>query len=236
MDWLTDLFDPVRSAPGAGVDRLVLALLVALIVSQFTAWCYRWTHRGVSYSRTFTQALILIAMIAALSMFMVSSNPLVALGLLGGMAIIRFRTVVRDARDTSYVFLSLICGMACGFGYHGIAIVGCLAANLVAIYLHVTGFGAWHSGNGTLRVRLDSAAVHRAVLDNVLARFCRRYSLISLDEAAMAGAGGVAMCQCAYEVRLRSSADAGAMIAAIKAAAHVEAIHLLAEQEHEEVA
>lgn len=234
MEWLTDMLTP--SSPYAGVEQLLLALLVALIVGQLTAWCYRWTHGGVSYSRTFTQALILISMIAALSMFLVSSNPLVAIGLLGGMAIIRFRTVVRDARDTSYVFLSLICGMACGFGYHGPAVVGAVVANLVAAYLHLTGFGSWQSNISTLRIRLEAAAVHRGVLDGILSNYCRRHTLISMDETAARGEGDSPMCQCAYEVRLRGSAGPTDLVAAIRAAAHVEAIHLLADQQNEELA
>lgn len=236
MDFLNDLLAPVRVPTANQTEQLLLTLLVAFIVGQFSAWCYRWTHRGVSYSRTFTQALVLISIIAALSMFMVASNPLVALGLLGGMAIIRFRTVVRDARDTSYVFLSLICGMACGFGYHGLAVIGAAAANLVAAYLHWTGFGAWHAGDGMLRLRIDAEALRGDALAEQLARFCRRCTLISMDESTIPGLGGAAMCQCAYKIRLRDPAQAGDMIAALKSAFRVEAVHLLVEQEYEEVA
>ena len=85
MNWLNELFPPFQTQPDHSAERLVLALLVGFIVGQLNAWCYKWTHRGVSYSRTFTQALVLIALIASLSMFLVASNTLIAVGLLGGV-------------------------------------------------------------------------------------------------------------------------------------------------------
>lgn len=236
MDTLNDLFRPIQMLPGHSTERLVLSLLIAFIIGQFNAWCYKWTYRGVSYSRTFTHALILIAIVSALSMSLVASNALVAVGLLGGLAIIRFRTVVRDARDTSYVFLCLICGMAAGFGFHGTAIIGAIVANLVAGYLHLTSFGAWHSADGLLRFQIKVSALDGQVFESLLTRFCRRFSVISVDESRRPGAEGEAVCQCAYKVRLRDPERGPDLVAALKSALDVEAVHLLIDQEQEEVA
>ena len=167
MDWINELFPPVTPRSDMMVQRLLLTLVVAFIIGQLNAWCYKWTHRGVSYSRTFSHAI---------SMSLVASNALVAVGLLGGLAIIRFRTVVRDARDTAYIFLSLICGMAAGFGFFDTAIIGAAAANLVAVYLHLTGFGAWYSGEGLIRFRVASSMLGDNTLEEQLAKFCRKFS------------------------------------------------------------
>lgn len=236
MGSLNELFHPVQAVQSHLAERLVLALLVAFIVGQLNAWCYKWTHRGVSYSRTFTQALVLIAIVSALSMSLVASNSLVAVGLLGGLAIIRFRTVVRDARDTAYVFLCLICGMAGGFGFYGTAVIGAVAANLVAVYLQSTGFGAWHAGDSLLRFTIAESAMNSSAFDALLSRFCRRSSVVSVDESSAPGADGVATCQCAYKVRLRDPEQGPDLVAALKEAFRVDAIHLLIEQEYEEVA
>ena len=236
MDSLSGLFHSMQAQPNHLAERFILALLIAFIVGQLNAWCYKWTHRGVSYSRTFTQALVLITMIAALSMSLVASNVLVAVGLLGGLAIIRFRTVVRDARDTAYVFLCLICGMAAGFGFYGTAVIGGLAANAVAVYLHFTAFGAWHTTDSLLRFQIEASALDGGSFDALLARFCRRYSVISVDESPATGPGIKATCQCAYKVRLRDRERGPDLVAALKQAFRIDAIHLLVEQEHEEVA
>jgi hypothetical protein len=233
---LNELFHPLQIPQSQMAERFLLALLAAFVIGTLNAWCYKWTQRGVSYSRTFTQALILIAIIAAISMSLVASNALVAVGLLGGLAIIRFRTVVRDARDTAYVFLCLICGMAAGFGYTGTAVIGALFANLVALYLHVTGFGAWHAADSLLRFQINASALDGGAFDAVLSRFCRRFSAISVDESPALGEADEPVCQCAYKVRLRDPEQGPDLVAALKATFDVEAVHLLIEQEYEEVA
>ena len=227
MNWLNELFQPAPIRSELTVERLVLALLVAFIVGQFNAWCYKWTHRGVSYSRTFTHALVLISIIAAMSMSLVASNALIA-----GLAIIRFRNVVRDARDTAYVFLCLTCGIAAGFGYYGSAIIGAVATNMVAIYMHLTSFGAWHTGDGLLRFRIAASALRGDTLEEQLTRFCRRHSMISIDETP----GDVPMCQCAYRIRLRDPERGSELVAVLKETFGIDTIHLLIEQEHEDVA
>lgn len=236
MDVLNALFQFNPVMQGDPAQRLLLALLIAFVVGQLNAWCYKWTHRGVSYSRSFTQALILISVISALSMFMVVTNVVVAFGLLGGMAIIRFRTVVRDARDTAYVLMCLICGMAAGFGYYGAALMGSVVSNLVAVYLHKTNFGAWHAVDSSLQFQVDASVIDTAALETVLSRFCRRHSVISVDDVPAAGPDGQSVCHCSYRVRLRDPLEGPDLVAALKKAFNTDAVHLLIEQEHEEVA
>jgi len=179
---------------------------------------------------------VLIAIISAMSMSLVASNSLVAVGLLGGLAIIRFRTVVRDARDTAYVFLCLICGMAAGFEFYATAVIGAIVANLAAVYMHVTAFGAWHAPDSLLRFQIEASALSSGAFDTLLGRFCRRHSVISVDESQVRDPSGEPRCQCAYKVRLRDPEQGPNLVAALKEAFRIDAIHLLVEQEYEEVA
>ena len=235
MSFFDQLVRPVLTAPAGLGEQLLLVLLVAFIVGQLNAWFYRWTHRGVSYSRTFTHAVVLIAVVSALSMSLVAANPIAAIGLLGGMAIIRFRTVVRDARDTTYVLLSLVCGMAAGFGFYSTAVIGSIVANAIAFYLHHTGFGAWHATDSLLRFQVAASALNSAEFDALLTRFCRRHSVISVDEVPVADAGGDPVCQCGYKVRLRDRERGPDLVSALKRSFRIDAVHLLVEQENEDV-
>ncbi len=234
MNLLNDLFHHPQVLQNGLAERFALILLVAFITGQLNAWCYKWTHRGVSYSRTFTQALVLISIAAALSMSLVAVNSLVAIGLLGGMAIIRFRTVVRDARDTAYVFLCLVCGIAAGFGYYEIAVFGSIVANLVACYLHLTGFGAWNSGDSLLRFECGERSLGSSEFDVLLNRYCRRYSVVSVDETPAFG-GGEPIYQYAYKIRLRDVDRGPDLVSEMRESFRIEAVHLLVDQEHEEV-
>ena len=59
------------------------------------------THSGVSYSQTFTSSLLVLPVVVAMTMMLLAGNLLVAIGLLSVFAMIRFRNVLKDTRDTS---------------------------------------------------------------------------------------------------------------------------------------
>ncbi|HBF23426.1 MAG TPA: DUF4956 domain-containing protein, partial [Planctomycetes bacterium] len=67
------------------------------------------------------------------------------------LAIIRFRNVLKDTRDTTFVFFSLVLGMAIGSGKFTAALVGTVALVFAAFYLHWTSFGARGYFDGHLR-------------------------------------------------------------------------------------
>ena len=53
----------------------------------------------------------------------------------GNFSIIRFRTAVKDSRDISFIFLSLVIGMAVGTNNYTIAIVGTILILLIVVAL-----------------------------------------------------------------------------------------------------
>lgn len=236
MNWISDFFPTIGGTSQVSPEMVLLALIVAFIIGQFNAWCYKWTHRGISYSRTFTQALILISMAGALSMSLIMTNLLAAFGLLGGLAIIRFRTIVRDARDNVYVLLSLICGMAAGLGFPVVAVIGSITTNLVSLYMYHTGFGAWRSIESLLRFQLVGDPGPDAEVDAILRRFCRRHKIVSVDESAGGDPDEASIFQCVYKIRLRDPRTAEEMVSMLRGAEPVRAVHLLVDQENEEVA
>lgn len=169
-------------------------------------------------------------------MSLIAVRPLVAIGLIGGLAIIRFRTVVRDTRDTAHLFLCLICGMATGFGFFAAAIIGALVVNLTSQYLHHTGFGAWQTSDSLLRFQIDISALDSSSFESLLSKFCRRYEVVSVDQTPISGADGAHVCQCSYKVRLRDPEKGPDLVAELRRVFQIDAVHLLVEQEYEDVA
>ena len=104
------------SAPVSGgvVENIVVALLLAFVLGHVIGWTYLATHKVLSYSRSFTQSLVLLTMIVSIVMLVIGDNIVTAFGLLGALAIVRFRNVLKDTRDTVFVFLALVIGMAVG--------------------------------------------------------------------------------------------------------------------------
>jgi len=116
--------------------EIVLNVLLAFLLGLFVAWIYRATHRQLAVSFSFVNSLVLLAMIMAMVMMVIGNNIARAFGLAGAMSIIRFRTVVKDTRDTAFVFYSLGAGMACGTGNLKIALIGTLLVGLFIAILH----------------------------------------------------------------------------------------------------
>jgi hypothetical protein len=108
------------------------------------AWVYMITHTGLSYSRSFVNSLVVIPTVVALVMMVPSNNLVTAFGLMAVFAIVRFRNILRDTLDTSYILAVIVIGMACGTMKFATAIVGCLLIALLMVYLWGAGFGTRH--------------------------------------------------------------------------------------------
>lgn len=104
---------------------VILSLLVAFVLGQLLAWVYYATHTGLSYSRSFVQSLILIAVVVSLVMVVIGNSIVTAFGLMGALALVRFRNVIKDTRDVVFVFCSLVIGMAAGSQRFSVAILRC---------------------------------------------------------------------------------------------------------------
>lgn len=178
MDQLIQALEGADLAtPDYSLGSIVLSLLLAFVLGQVVAWVYVRTHSGLSYARSFTQSLVIMTMLVSLVMFVIGNSLVVAFGLLGALAVIRFRNVLKDTRDTAFVFLTLVLGMACGTQRYLTAIVGAAALLLVVAYLSWTGFGSFARFDGYLNVRLADGTEN--LLPPVLDRYCRARKEIS---------------------------------------------------------
>src|SRR5262245_52071411 len=139
MDWL--LSGDYAAVP-TDFSAVLLGMLLAFLCGQVIAWVYMITHPGLSYSRSFVSSLIIIPIVVALVMQVLSNNLVTAFGLMAVFAIVRFRNILRDTLDTSYVLTSIVLGMAAGTQKYATALVGCGFAVLVLFYLWYSNFGA----------------------------------------------------------------------------------------------
>ena len=110
--------------PTFTAENVLLSLVLAFVLGQILAWVYYFTHSGLSYSRTFVQSLVLITVVVAIIMAVIGNNIITAFGLMGALAIIRFRNVVKDTRDIVFIFCAQEVGMAAGSQRSYIAILG----------------------------------------------------------------------------------------------------------------
>src|SRR5881296_2830049 len=123
---------------------LALGLLLAFAMGHIMAWVYMMTHSGLSYSRSFVNALIVMPVVVCLVMMVLSNNLVTAFGMMAVFAIVRFRNILRDTLDTSYVLIVIVLGMAAGTQKFASAILGTAIVAIAMLYLWATSFGSRH--------------------------------------------------------------------------------------------
>ena len=207
-------------------ESIVLSLLLAFVLGQVLAWVYYATHTGLSYSRAFVQSLILITVVVAMVMAVIGSNIVTAVGLMGALAIIRFRNIIKDTRDIAFIFCSLVVGMAAGSQRYATAIVGTMILVLIALYLHLTGFGTHQPHNGFLSFRLPGQIGPGHSIPAILKRFCRNFTLISVQ-----GVGGGVAAEYAYQLMIKNASQNEQMLTDLEKVLGIENLSLTMQEQ-----
>jgi len=151
---MNELFN-ITSGGNFTLVNIIANLAVTFALSLAIAYVYKATHRGLSYSQGFLFTLIIISVITTIAMMVIGNNLAVAFGLLGAFSIIRFRTPVKETKDTGYIFFSLVEGMAVGTNSHLIAVVSTVVVLLIIWVLHKINFGALHKNDYLLVFAVD---------------------------------------------------------------------------------
>ena len=105
-------------------EDIVLRIVVAAILSIAIYISYWYTHVGTAYSKKFNVSLMTLTILTSTVMTVIGNNIALSLGMVGALSIVRFRTAIKDSRDTTYIFWTIIVGICCGAGDYVVAGVG----------------------------------------------------------------------------------------------------------------
>ncbi|BDC52833.1 DUF4956 domain-containing protein [Bryobacterales bacterium F-183] len=132
-EFLTSAFGEalVAGSPVAVFLRILAAVLLGAIV----AWVHR---RSTAPNAAMAATLVLLAGLIAMVTQVIGDNVARAFSLVGALSIVRFRTVVRDTRDTAFVIFSVAVGMAVGAQAPWAALMGVLVVGGTALVLSRT--------------------------------------------------------------------------------------------------
>lgn len=167
-------------------------------MSHLLALVYVWTHRGLSFSHSFVQTLVMSSVVTAMMMLTIGNNLVWGIGMMGAMALVRFRTNLRDPRDMVFVFAALVSGIASGTRAFGLGAVGAAAFSLAAFYLAYVPFGARKSFDGLLRYTAPWQDGVNESATALMQRHCRQFVLATVREVRQGEAS-----EHVYHVRFR---------------------------------
>ena len=195
MNEFMQAFGPSRIL---GIEQILCALLASFVLAIAIASVYRWTYQGLSYSRSFVHTLVLAAIVTAILIMAIGNNLARGLGILGTLAIVRFRTPIRDPRDIIFLFACLAIGIACGASVFEIAIIGTIFFCLIALYLHRSPFASLRVYEGLLHFTLPSGSDKQLdKLQKDILLYCSSIILVAMRESSQGEA-----IEYSYQVRL----------------------------------
>ena len=129
------IFDFQDLSGNFSVGDIFLTSMTSLVLGMLIAYVYRATHKGVSYSQSFVQTLVILSMVVSVVMLIIGSNLARAFSLVGALSVVRFRNAVKETRDVGFVFFVMIIGMAAGTRFYVLAAVAATTICLVILIM-----------------------------------------------------------------------------------------------------
>ena len=183
---------------------IILNFLIAGVIAAIIYLSYKVSHHAALYSRKFNVSLVMLTLVTTLVMNVIGNNIALSLGMVGALSIVRFRTAIKDPRDTAYIFWAIAVGICCGVSDYLIALIGS-----VIIFLFLLLFGVLRDGERTLIIvhtNGDLTAVRNAVEE-----FMEKKVSLLVQNSTPATGDGEMIFECAGAELLKQEKAKGAV-------------------------
>lgn len=204
---MLDIMKIQTMTSNSGLLLIIYTMFVSFLLSVAIGITYIKTFKGLSYSRTYVQAVILSSIVAATVVHAIGDSLARGLGMIGALAIIRFRTSFKDPRDILFMFSALAAGIGCGVGAYNVAVIGTLGFIMTAMLLHVTPLGQSSSFDGMLRFNIQNNDENRFKLEELLNKYCKTFVLITLRDMQQGE-----RLDYAYHVKIKKNRESAGLI------------------------
>ena len=118
------LYYLTNDAGSLTLQEILLSFACAVVLGAVIFVSYRFCHTGAVYSAKFNVSLWMMTLVTTLIMCVIGNNIALWLGMVGALSIVRFRTAIKDPRDTTYIFWAIAVGVCCGICDYLIAGIG----------------------------------------------------------------------------------------------------------------
>lgn len=194
-EWLKEVADPAVSIAWS---TLLIRLILAFIFGVLVIGIYKGTRRSTSVSATFPATLVLLSILIAMVTQVIGENVARAFSLVGALSVVRFRTVVRDTKDTAFVIVAVVVGMATGSGQPIVAICGLIVVGTASFLFR-------DRSSELLNISRDMLLTLRMVwsleLESKVAKLLKRLTDVSIAVEASTAKQGTVM-DLTYHVRV----------------------------------
>lgn len=155
------------------IQQIILNMVAALVLGLVIYLSYRFSHSGAVYSAKFNVSLLMMTLITTMIMNVIGNNIALSLGMVGALSIVRFRTAIKDSRDTAYIFWCIAVGICCGVSYYALSAI---STGLIFVVMLVMG-SVKANDRYLLIIHADSDAVSKDIENAVLSQYKGKASL-----------------------------------------------------------
>lgn len=111
------------------LEELFIRISFSVVFAFLIGFISILTYTGSKLEKSILHSQILATIIFSIMINVLGKNLALAIGIFGSLSFIQFRTTVRDSKDTTLFFYSVVIGVACGSGHFGLAIIGFLTVS-----------------------------------------------------------------------------------------------------------
>ncbi len=211
----------VSTGPSVPWHDLAVRLLIALGAGGVVAWIYK-RSRGVHGTESLPATLVMLAILICAVTQVIGESMARAFSLVGALSIVRFRTVVRDTRDTAFVIFVVVVGMAVGAGQPLVAVATVIVAGVAAWLMAPGRLGESENEEGheltvKLGLGLEAAVLEGGVFKESLVRW------LSVGASTTKQGSAIEM---VWRVTLRPGTSPGDLVRALNRVEGVQGVEL----------
>lgn len=140
------------SDPQVVTSTIISVILMAGILSAYEFVVYRAVLRKSLYNKAFNLTIAMLPFFVSTIILCLQADIVVTLGTIGALAIIRFRSAIKDPVDMIFLLWSIHIGITCGCQLYAVAILTSLAATAALFLLN---YFSREKGSQILVVQMD---------------------------------------------------------------------------------
>lgn len=132
----------LNSAYAVILADVALSIMLGSAIGATYTRAYRGLFLSVSFVHTCVVTVLLVTFVVGTVQEADVRAQALGFMLVGLLGLIRFRTVVRDTREFTFIFISIVTGVLLGAGHRSIAILICITSLALLVFLERGRFGS----------------------------------------------------------------------------------------------
>lgn len=177
MDMIQHMIENISNTyknPVISTSVICSVLVMALLIGLYEFAVYRLVSHRAFYNRSFNICTAILPLFISTIILCLQSNIVITLGTIGALAILRFRTAVKDPVDMLYLLWSVHTGITCGCQLYEVAVLTSILVTIMLLCLEHISFGR----KPLILVLHCQPEEERAILE-IINKYARKYRVKS---------------------------------------------------------